>query len=53
MKELLVDQLKVRVYPGRQELGIDAAKMMATRMHDLLNKQEFVNIIFAAAPFAK
>jgi glucosamine-6-phosphate deaminase len=49
MKELLIDQLKVKVYPDRTEMGTQAAKLMATRVNDLLGKQEMVNIIFAAA----
>lgn len=49
MKELLVDQLKVRIYPDRKEMGSDAAKMMAARINDLLNSKEVVNVIFAAA----
>jgi len=49
MKELLIDQLKVKVYPDRTEMGTEAAKLMGNRVNDLLGKQEIVNIIFAAA----
>ena len=49
MKELLVDQLKVSIYPDRKEMGTDAAKMMAARINDLLKSKDMVNVIFAAA----
>jgi glucosamine-6-phosphate deaminase len=49
MKAILADKLKVRIYEVREELGADAAKLAAKQIKSLLEKQEFVNIIFAAA----
>ena len=49
MKEFSADQLKIRLYNNRQEIGADAAGMAATKIKELLKKQDFVNIIFAAA----
>jgi glucosamine-6-phosphate deaminase len=49
MKEVLTDQLKVRVYESREQLGADAAKIAAEHIGSLLTKQEQVNIVFAAA----
>lgn len=49
MKEFSADQLKVRLYETRDEMGADAAAMAANTIRGLLAKQENVNIIFAAA----
>ncbi len=49
MKEFSADQLKVRLYDNRQEIGEDAAAMAALKINELLKTQDFVNIIFAAA----
>ncbi|AXY74240.1 glucosamine-6-phosphate deaminase [Paraflavitalea soli] len=49
MKEGMADQLRVKVYSNRKELGADAATMVANNINALLAKQESVNMIFAAA----
>lgn len=49
MKEVVADQLKVRIYENRRQLGTDAAKMAADRIRELLKEKELVNIVFAAA----
>jgi glucosamine-6-phosphate deaminase len=45
-----VDHLIVRTYENRELMGADAANMVCKKINNLLNEQEFVNIIFAAAP---
>jgi glucosamine-6-phosphate deaminase len=49
MKQVVADQLQVRIYENREQLGADAAKMAANRVRELLQQKEVVNIIFAAA----
>lgn len=49
MKQVVADQLKVRIYENREQLGADAAKMAANQVRELLQQKEVVNIIFAAA----
>ncbi|KAA2239235.1 glucosamine-6-phosphate deaminase [Chitinophaga agrisoli] len=49
MTELLAEQLKVQIYENRTTLGRAAAEMAAARIRELLQEQEMVNIIFAAA----
>jgi glucosamine-6-phosphate deaminase len=45
-----IDNIDVRVYDSRQEMGKAAAKMVCNRINTLLKEREFVNMIFAAAP---
>lgn len=45
-----VDQLQVRLFKTRQELGQDAAQAVARQIATLHQTQEFVNVIFASAP---
>ncbi|MDB5242628.1 MAG: glucosamine-6-phosphate deaminase [Spirosoma sp.] len=45
-----VDQLQVKLFKNRQELGQDAARVVADRIKEISGKQDFVNIIFASAP---
>lgn len=49
MNQFVAEQLKVRVYDNRTELGNDAAKMAANHIRLLLQQKEEVNMIFAAA----
>jgi glucosamine-6-phosphate deaminase len=49
MNQVVADQLKVRIYENRAQLGADAAKMAAHQVRTLLQQKEMVNIIFAAA----
>lgn len=50
MKAFKADNINVRIYPDRAELGRDAADMAGERIRELLAGQKYVNIIFAAAP---
>lgn len=45
-----IDELKVKIYPSRKEMGKDAAKDFTEHLVELLAQKEYVNIIFAAAP---
>jgi glucosamine-6-phosphate deaminase len=47
---MIVDNLLIRTFETRQELGETAAKMMADKVRELLDAQPEVNIIFASAP---
>ncbi len=49
MKEGIADQLRVKVYSNRNELGADAATMAANNINELLTRKDSVNMIFAAA----
>lgn len=44
------DNLKVKVYPNRLEMGRAAAEAVAGTMRELLEQQERVSMVFAAAP---
>jgi len=50
MKSFQKDALKVQIYPTRAEMGLHAAREIKVRILALLESQEAVNIIFAAAP---
>lgn len=50
IKEQKVNNLAVRIYPDRISMGCAAADMVCSQIDQLLHEQEFVNIIFAAAP---
>ena len=50
MKELLINQMRVRISGSRTELGKDAADIFSKKLSDLLGKKQYVNVIFAAAP---
>jgi len=50
LKECCADQLKVKVYDSRLEMGKAAGKDAAEKIRALLKQKEEVNIIFAAAP---
>jgi glucosamine-6-phosphate deaminase len=50
VKELKADKLNVKIYETRVQMGASAAQAVADKIKQLLFKQEFVNIIFAAAP---
>jgi len=49
MIKFLKDNLLVKIYPNRGDMGLEAAKLAAKRLSELLQQQEEVNIIFAAA----
>ncbi len=50
LKQIVKDNLTVRIFADRAEAGRDAARDGANAIRSLLEKQDYVNIIFAAAP---
>jgi glucosamine-6-phosphate deaminase len=50
VREADADYLKIRIYEDRLMMGADAARMIGKRIKDLLHKQDYVNMIFGAAP---
>ena len=50
LQETTIDNLQVKLFKTRQELGENAGEMAAAKIRELLQNQEVVNIIFAAAP---
>ena len=50
MQTMMKDKLKVRMLLSREEMGRAAAEDCAARLRELLAQQEYVNMIFAAAP---
>src|ERR1700749_506854 len=50
LTELKVDKLEVNIYSDRVAMGNAAAGMVCDRITQLLTEQQFVNMIFAAAP---
>jgi glucosamine-6-phosphate deaminase len=50
MKQQTVDNLTVRMYENRVLMGAEAALMVCTRIKNLLEQQENINVIFASAP---
>ncbi len=49
-QELTANKLKVKIYNTRDEMGVKAAQDAADGIKALLQKQDEVNMIFAAAP---
>lgn len=49
-KEFVKDQLHVKIFGSRAEMGLGAASDAVEYLKSLMAEQEFVNIIFAAAP---
>lgn len=50
MKQYKKELLDIKVYDTRDEMGLNAAKEVASYIRELMKKQEVVNIVFAAAP---
>lgn len=50
IKEFKVENLEVKIYPSRENMGIEAAELAADKIKTLLSDKEEINIIFAAAP---
>lgn len=50
MKEWKADQLQVKIYDSRREMGLTAAGECARKIRELLAKKETIHMIFAAAP---
>lgn len=49
-KEFRQDNLLVKTYSDRTQMGAAAANDVISKINELLSTQDFVNIIFAAAP---
>lgn len=49
-KSYKIDNLSVKIYDSRKEMGQAAGKEALEYLKDLLEKQDNVNIVFAAAP---
>jgi glucosamine-6-phosphate deaminase len=49
-KSFKKDKLTIRQYPTRREMGLAAARDVAGKIRALLEQQDRVNMIFAAAP---
>ncbi len=50
LKKIVKDKLTVKIFENRAKAGMDAARDGANAIRELLAKQDYVNIIFAAAP---
>lgn len=50
MKQYKKELLDIKVYDTRDEMGVHAAKEAADYIRELMQTQEVVNIVFAAAP---
>jgi len=50
LQKIKIDQLAVEIYASRGDLGSAAAQAVAERMRILLNQQDQVRMVFAAAP---
>ena len=49
-REISKDQLKVKIYKTRSQMGEDAATEVSECINSLLKDRETINIVFAAAP---
>ncbi|HLQ98777.1 MAG TPA: glucosamine-6-phosphate deaminase [Sphingobacterium sp.] len=50
IKSKQVDNLQVKEYETRKEMGIDAARMASLKIQELQKAQGYVRVIFASAP---
>jgi glucosamine-6-phosphate deaminase len=50
MRKITKEKLVVRIYENRSLLGKAAAETISEKIAELMNTQEYVNIIFASAP---
>ncbi len=50
MKELKIDNLTVKIFDTREEMGREDSRLAAEKIKKLLSEKETVNILFAAAP---
>lgn len=50
VQDITIDNLKVRIYENRVSLGADASRAVGEKLKHLLKTQDFVNVVFAAAP---
>lgn len=50
IQKTIINRLKVRIYENVLLLGADASRTVREKLEYLLEKQDFVNVVFAAAP---
>ncbi|MGN0987463.1 MAG: glucosamine-6-phosphate deaminase [Otoolea sp.] len=50
MREFYVDNLNVKIFESRQEMGMCAGTEIAAYIFELLKEKETINVMFAAAP---
>lgn len=50
MKEITKENLKVRIFDSRSQMGADAAEAVSKKIKELLGQKDYINIVFAAAP---
>lgn len=50
MKRLKKDNLQIKIYGSRDEMGREAAREAASHISEALSQKEVLNIVFAAAP---
>ncbi|MDX1639576.1 MAG: glucosamine-6-phosphate deaminase [Balneolaceae bacterium] len=50
MRELTRDNLKVKIFETREEMGKVAADDVSSKINELLEEKDTINIVFAAAP---
>lgn len=50
MNEFTVDKLKVKVYDTNELMGQGAAEDISKKINELLEKKNYLNIVFASAP---
>ncbi|MDD2475093.1 MAG: glucosamine-6-phosphate deaminase [Dysgonamonadaceae bacterium] len=50
MKTFKKENLTVKIFPNRDEMGLDAAKDVSKKINELLANKDELNMIFAAAP---
>ncbi len=50
MRELQKEQLNVKIYQTRPQMGKAAADEVSERINQLLEDKDYINIVFAAAP---
>lgn len=50
IQEITRDNLKVKIFETKSAMGADAAETISEKIRELLEKKEYINIVFAAAP---
>lgn len=50
MKEVKKDNLLIKIFDTRSQMGANAAEEVSNKINELLEHKEYVNIVFAAAP---
>lgn len=50
MRQLFKEQLNIKIFKNRADLGAAAAESVSKKIKELLKTKEYVNVVFAAAP---